>query len=222
MQSFTDAIWITDQSQRVYGLELGARMTVVDLGDGELLVHSPIRLNSGILDSLRNLGAVRYVVAPNKWHHLYLGDFRQAFPSAKFFCSPGLEKKREDFRFDGVIDKSQSYPWNPTLEHILVGGVPMYNEVVLFHPRSRTLILTDFAVHICESKSLRTKLWLRLLGSYGKFGWSSLEKKMFIRDKEVFKKTVDAILEWDFDRIIVSHGTPVESDGKLLLRQAFQ
>ena len=68
----------------------------------------------------------------------------------------------------------------------MVWGVPFYNEVALFHPGSRTLILTDLAVHICKSDSWRTRLLLSLLGSYGKFGWTSLEKKLFIRDKDRF------------------------------------
>ena len=34
-------------------------------------------------------------------------------------------------------------------------------------------------------------------------------------------QSIDAILAWDFDRIIVGHGTTIETGGKAALRDAF-
>lgn len=217
-----ESLWVEEQPLSVFGIELGMRMTVVDVdGQGTLFVHSPNRLTEESRRAIEAIGRVAYVVSPNKWHHLFIEDFRRAFPEARFFCAPGLETKRPDFRFDGVINEEQNYPWNPALAHASIGGVPMYNEVVFFHPASRTLVLTDLAVHICESPSLYTRFWLRLLGSYGKFGWSRAEKFLFIKDRDAFQRTMVRVMAWDFDRIVLSHGKLIASGGKERMRRAF-
>jgi len=215
-------IWTWTQPQKFFGLELGARMTAVDIdGQGTLLIHSPIRPTEAIIGDLKSKGRVAYVVAPNKWHHLYVGDFKNAFPEARIFCAPGLDKKRPDFQFERVITGEQNFPWNPYLSHALIEGAPMFNEVAFFHARSRSLILTDTALHICENSPLVTKIFFALAGTYKKFGLSALEKKMFIQDRELFTRSMGEIAKWNFDRIVVSHGKVVETDGKARFTSAY-
>jgi hypothetical protein len=219
---FANRIWTYEADFKVFGLELGGRMTVVDIDrKGSLLIHSPVRLSDELKKDIDALGEVRVVVAPNKWHHLFVGDFKTQYPSAKFYCAPGLEKKRSDFKFDGVISAAQTFPWNQTLEHKLVEGTPLFNEVVFFLPEEKTLIITDLAIHICESQSLITRVVLKMIGAYGKFGWTKPEKKLFIRDKAAFKASLESILRWNFEKIALTHGTPVLADGQKRLREAF-
>jgi hypothetical protein len=186
-----------------------------------LLVHSPIKISDRLKSEINAIGAVNYVIAPNKWHHLFVGNFKAVYPEAKFFCAPGLEKKRSDFKFDDVINKDQNYPWNNYVSHKLVEGVPIFNEVVFFHPQSKTLILTDLALHICDSPSFLTRMAFKLIGGYGKFGWAKLEKKIYIKDKQSFQKSIHSILEWDFDRVLLTHGKPVNSGGKPSFKEAY-
>lgn len=213
-------VWIQDQ--KFMGLEIGSRMTVIDLdGRGTLFVHSPIALTPEIKSQLDNLGRVSFVVAPNKWHHLYISDFQKAFPDAKFFCAPGLEKKRSDLKFDGILNDVQGFPWNPSIEHKIIFGAPLFNEVAFFHQDSRSLILTDTALHICETSSLKTKLTFLLMGTFGKFGLSRLEKLLFIKNKEQFRASMENVAQWDFDRIILCHGQILESGGKKEFAKAY-
>lgn len=222
MGQFAENTWIFDRDLKFVGIEVGARMTIIDLGGGELFVHSPIGLTEKLKSEIRSLGKVSYVVAPNRMHHLFIKDFKSEFPEAKFYCAPSLEKKRSDFSFDGVISDNQNFPWNPVLKHKFVEGAPFYNEVVFFDPRSKTLVLTDLAAHICESKSLVTRVVLKAIGSFGHFGWTAIEKLLFIRRKKSFYKSIDAILSWDFDRVIMAHGSPVMTGAKAALSQSFE
>lgn len=222
MKKFVNSIWTAEQKLKVYGIELGPRMTAIELDNGKLLLHSPIQMTPELVEDIQKLGKVSYIIAPNKWHHLYLESARETFPKAEYFGTQGLMDKKVGFQLDGVISNEQNLPWNPQLLHAKIEGVPIYDEVVFFHPESHTLILTDLAIHICHSHCWKTKLWLRILGSYGKFGWSSIEKKIFIKDKQAFKHSIDSILKWDFDRIVLSHGALIEKNGKVLLKQAFQ
>lgn len=221
MKKFAERIWIQDQDQKIFGVELGTRMTIVQLENNDLFVHSPVQLTEDIQAELESLGQVKYVIAPNKWHHLYVQGMLQSFSEAKAFCAPGLEKKRSDLQFDAVISNDQSFPWNSELLHLVVEGADLVGEIVFFHPRSKTLILTDLALHICQSQSVYTRFWLKLIGSYGKFGLSKLEKFVFIKNQTAFDRSISKVLSWDFDRILLAHGSPVETGGKAVFLKAF-
>lgn len=218
--AFAPQIWLQDQSLSVMGLELGARMTLVRLADGSLFVHSPNQLTEEIRREVDALGPVAHVVSPNTMHHLYVAEWRAAYPRAKHYAVPGLPEKRKEFAFDGVIGNDQDKPWNPELRHLLVAGTP-FNEAVFFHAASRTLILTDLALHVRESPSWVTRLAFRLMGAYGKFGWSAFEKRLFIRDRQKFAASLAELREWDFDRVVVSHGEPLQTGGRAAMARAF-
>jgi hypothetical protein len=44
---------------------------------------------------------------------------------------------------------------------------------------------------------------------------------MAFRDKQAARRSVAAILEWDFDRVVVSHGQVLETGGHEQFRAAF-
>lgn len=213
-------VWTKDQDLKFYGVKIGARMTAVRL-DENVFVHSPIKLTDDLANDLQATGRVRWAVAPNKMHHLYIADFKKRFPRAAVFCAPELDKKRSDFKFDGVITNEQSFPWNPHLHHVFIEGAPFYNEVVFYHPKTKSLIVSDLATNFQHSDSAMTKFFLTLLGSYRHFGWTKTEKRLFIKDKAAFYRSLDKVLSFDFDRVIMAHGEIVETGGKAMMTQVF-
>lgn len=66
-----DQVWHVQQPLKFGPMSISTRMTVVRLADGTLWVHSPVQPTPGLTAELSNLGVVRYVVAPNKSHHLF-------------------------------------------------------------------------------------------------------------------------------------------------------
>ena len=63
-------------------------------------------------------------------------------------------------------------------------------------------------------------LILRMAGTYGRVGTSRLFR-MFIKDRPAFRASLDRVLQWDFDRVVVGHGDVVERGGKRALEQAW-
>ncbi len=61
---------------------------------------------------------------------------------------------------------------------------------------------------------------MRIMGGYGHFGPSRLAKT-FMKDKKAIRRGIDRILEWDFDRVTVTHGEVLETNGRALLQQAY-
>jgi hypothetical protein len=195
-------------------------MTVIRLG-GDLLLHSPVPLDPPTEAALDRLGHVRWVVGPSKVHHLYLGDYLRAYPSAELCGAPGLAEKRKDLHFRHVIDEKWASPWRGEVLHHLFRGAPAINEVVFFHPASRTLLLTDLAFNVRAGEENRAKVFHWLVGATGRFGPHRLVRAM-IRDRAAARESLDAILQWDFERVIVTHGSVLENGGRASLEHAFE
>jgi hypothetical protein len=200
--------------------DFATRMTVIRLADGGLFLHSPVRLDDRLRSELDALGTVRAVVAPNKAHHLYVGEYRVPYPKARFYGALGLQTKRRDLAFFGMLGDEAMPEWRGAIEQRLFRGLPWLNEVVFFHPASRTLLLTDLAFNVPVGRVWGVPLIFRLMGAEGVFGPHRLVR-WAIRDKQAALQSLKAILEWDFDRITVTHGDIVESGGHARLKAAF-
>lgn len=213
-------IWIAERAQRFYGLEVGTRMTVIRLEDGNLLLHSPVLLDRELRRELDSIGTVRFAVAPNRVHHLYAGEVRDAYPDSRLWVAPGLERKRPDLVFVGVLGDEAPEEWKKEVDQLFFRGRPYENEIVFFHGASRTLIMCDLAFNFGPRAATSTRLIMRLLRSYGGFGPSRLDP-LLIRDREAARASLERILAWDFDRVVVAHGDVLESGGRDALRRGY-
>jgi hypothetical protein len=155
-------------------------------------------------------------------HHIFLKRFYDQYFKTELYIVPGLRKKRNDLSFAKDLSEETDYPWSNEIKQHHVMGIPRLEEVVFYHPFSKTLILTDLAFYITPDKPLFTRLFFRLNSAYDKFGPSRIFKNFILKDKSKFKKSVDNILEWDFERIIISHGKLIEKDGKNEFADAFK
>lgn len=221
MRRLADDLWVVERPLRFGGLELGTRMTVVRLDDGSLLLHSPVAVDEGLVAALKEVGVPRYVVAPNRFHHLYAGQWRGAFPDCRLFVAPGLVEKRPDLAWDGVLSSEAPPAWAGQVDQELFEGVPIMGEVVFLHRASRTLLTCDLAFNVGAEAPLATRLAFRLLGAYERFG-PSLVERLLVRDRAAARASLERILAWDFDRVVVTHGAVLESGGKAALRQGYR
>jgi hypothetical protein len=56
------------------GFQMPTRMTALPLEGGGIALVSPVPISETIASRLAELGPVRFLVAPNLLHHLYLAD----------------------------------------------------------------------------------------------------------------------------------------------------
>ncbi len=213
-------LWVFDRPLSVFGLQVGARMTAIRLDDGSLFLHSPVLPTGEVRAALDALGPVRSVVAPSKVHHLFIGAYRETHPDARLYAAPGLPEKRPDITFDEVLSSTAPGAWAGEIEQVLFAGIPYMNEVAFYHPASRSLLLADLAFNIFESDSFPTRTWFKLAGIYGRFGVAAYVRWL-VRDREAARRSLETILGWDFDRVIVSHGIVLQQSGRRVLRDAF-
>jgi hypothetical protein len=218
---WADDVWIASAPHSMYGLRIGTRMTVVRLPSGSLLVHSPIATDAALVRALDALGPVAHIVAPNAYHHLYVSGFADAYPKAMLHAPRALRRKRRDLRIDADLSEVPHEDWKGTLVPLTIDG-SMLGETLFVHPRSRSVISSDLTENFPAAVDhAPTRIYLKASGVYGKIGWSRLLRFVY-RDRKAARRSIDRLLEHDFDRAIIAHGAPIERDGKEAIRETFR
>ena len=146
-------------------------------------------------------------------HHLFVGEWQDAYPDAATYVAPGLDTKRADLTITSVLTNDPEPGWDGTIDQVLVDGFPFANEVVFFLRPSATLIATDLMFNVGPSSPPFTRFVIRLIGSYGRVSPTLLEK-LLIRDRVAFRRSLERILEWPFERVVVAHGDVSEAGGR--------
>lgn len=214
-----DDVWAVRAPMRFAGFAIGTRMTVVRLPGGGLLLHSPVPIDDALRDELARLGRVEHIVCPNRYHHVHAVAAQKRYPDATLSTAAGLEKKRPDLRIDRVLDETPAPGWRDAIDLVTIRGC-MLGETVLFHRPSRTLISADLVEYFERHDEWLTRQYLKAAGVYGKVAWNRLLYFMY-RDHQAARASLDRILAWDFDRVIIAHGEIIERDAKTQVRDSF-
>jgi hypothetical protein len=220
-------LWVAEQPLRYLGLSVGTRMTVIRLSTGALALISPVQPDPALIQSLNDLGPVQYLIAPNLFHHLFLGSFQAIYPEAEVWAVSVLAQKRPDLAIDYFLDRDRP-AFNPELPALPIRGLKTLTftgptaleEYVFWHRASRTAIITDLAFCFDASFPWVTRLAARVLGSFQGLSPSRLEK-LASRDRAALQQSLQAMLAWDFERMIMAHGNILEKDGKQQLQQGY-
>ena len=80
--------------------------------------------------------------------------------------------------------------------------------------------MTDLAFNVPAGRTAGARLYYLLTGAAGRFGPHRMVRLM-IRDRRATRASMDTILGWDFERVIVSHGDVLEAGGRDRLAAAF-
>jgi hypothetical protein len=228
LRAIATDLWVAEQPLKYFGLEVGTRMTVIRLNQDQLVIIAPIQLQDKTVDQINQLGNVSDIIAPNLYHHLFLNQCKQRYPNATLWATSGLQDKRPDLLIDKILSDHTIQSLNG-LEAAQVNGfntldikgyMPL-NEWVFFHAKSRTLIMTDLAFHFDRQSSLSVQLISKVLGGYQQLRPSLLEK-IATTDKEQVRQSLQPILAWDFERVIMAHGSIIEQDGKRQFQRGYE
>jgi hypothetical protein len=220
LRSLAPEIWVEEAPLRWLGVELGRRMTVIRLSSGGLLVHSPAELTSDLRDALAELGEVRFVVSASRFHgHLYMEQYRDAYPQVELVAAPGLASRRRDLSFQTVLGKDPDPRWSEDIDQVVFPGSRFLTEIEFLHRPSGSLILGDLCMNIGPDRPLLSRAFVRLDGVYGRFAMPRTIR-LTVRNERAARLSLEHMLEWEFDRVVVGHGDVVESGGREALADA--
>jgi len=207
-----DALKTFEAPQRFLGLEIGARMTAIRIADAVLL-YSPIDIAP---TALEELGTPRWLLAPSRLHHLYVGPWLERGIEA--WAAPGLPEKRTDLSFDHIVEQTCT-PFGDDVQLIPLRSFSLTNEVVLFHAPSRTLVVADLVFNFNQDTPWLTRAAMWASGAYPGCRVSILERLGM--DRTIARKEIRMLLDLDFDRLIPAHGGIIKAGGREALRSAY-
>ncbi|AFJ42751.1 DUF4336 domain-containing protein [Francisella orientalis] len=152
LNQLAENIWVVDGGAvPFFGLPYTTRMTIIRLEDNDLFIHSPVKADSELISQVSEIGNVKFLISPNKIHHLFLQDWAKIFPDAKIYASPGLRDKRKDINFTADLKDSPEPEWQDEIDQLIFKGSRVMQEVVFFHKLSKALILIDLIENFDEN-----------------------------------------------------------------------
>jgi len=223
LKPFGPDVWIADGPDAVVGgFHYPTRMAVIRLSDGRLFIWSPIQLTDILRAEVDTLGQVAHIVAPNSLHHLFLVEWKSAYPEAKVYAPPGLRKKRKDIAFDADLVNAASPDWAGEIDQVLMQGNLITTEVVFFHVGSGTVLFTDLIQQLPVSlfsgwRGLVAKLDLMV----GPEPSVPRKFRFTFTNRRAARDSLQRIFAWPAEKVLMAHGTPVEKDAPAFLRRAF-
>lgn len=162
-------IWIFEQLQGILYVIIPVRMTLIKLMSGGLLVYAPVAPTRECIRMVKEVisqhGEIKYIILPTASgieHKVFAGPFAKRFPQAQVFVSPsqwtfpinlplswlGLSNRQTQV----LPSDSATAPFAEEFDYAILGpidlGLGSFEEVAVFHRRSRTLLVTDSLVSI--------------------------------------------------------------------------
>lgn len=218
-------IWTMNGPNIVFaGASMHTRMTIVRLQDKTLWVHSPIEYTPEARQAIAELeGTVVALVAPNKFHHLFVQQWKEVHPAARVFAESTLKAKISYLEDADEITNIAPDLYSQCIDQIVVGGNRLFQEAVFFHRTSKTLILTDLMINLRpEGIKFLPRLFLRFEGALFPNGGIPRLYRLFTRDKAEARKALAVIRSWAPERLTFCHGEPFTESADRIIQSEFR
>jgi len=225
-------------------IKIGGRGTLVKLKTGNVAVFSPVALTPNVKAKVQSLGPIKYIVAPDIEHHIFVSPWAEEYPEAEVIGMEGLPEKREGdpatkgtkfthiFSAKNKLDQRITPEFDEEFSYEYVHS-HVNKELVFLHKPSRTLIEADLLFNLPATEQysktgqnarsgILTKLFGGIMNTRGDMIW----QKRFLwyaaggKDRPGFGESAKRIKQWDFDRIIPCHGDVIETGGKAIVEKA--
>ena len=223
-----DRLWLVDgEIVSFYGFPYPTRMVIARLDNDALWVWSPVKLTEALKREVDRLGRVAHLVSPNKIHHLYLPEWKSAYPSAALWGPASTIKRFPALGFEPPLEDTAPSAWGPDLDLAWFRGSFAMDEIVFFHQPSRTVILADLIESFSEA-FLRThwSWWQRPLAVLdGIVAWNPgapREWRLSFTNRAPARAARAKVLGWPCERVIMAHGEWQPSGGHAYLKRSMR
>lgn len=222
-----DALWVAEGGiVSFFGIPYPTRSVIARLENGDLWVWSPVKLTAGLRNEVDRLGPVRHLVSPNKLHHLYLKEWKTAYPEAQLWGPQSTIKKCSDLSFREALKDNPPLEWIPDIDQAWFRGSFAMDEIVFLHRPSGTAIVADL-IQTFSDRFLREHwgLWrflARLDGLTEAQACAPLEWRLSFINRKPARQARDKLLSWNCQRVIVAHGEWSRANGNAFLAKSFR
>lgn len=194
-------------------------------------------------------GDVRYIVALDYEHHIFISEWKKEYPSAKIIGPEGLPEKRSkqtddpkinDDEFAVVFKKENKREikidpdFDADFDYEYVDGHANL-EIVFFYKPEQVLIQADLLFNLPPTEQYSKvpeselpadgavgKLFACVQNPRGDTKWlQRFNWYLLAKNRESFNDSMAQIAKWDFHTMIPCHGDVLEGDGKEVFMKVF-
>jgi hypothetical protein len=228
LQQVHQSLWIAEgEIVRFYGAPYPTRSVIARLANGDLWVWSPVKLSAALSAEVDRLGPVRHLVSPNKLHHLYLPEWKAAYPQSLLWGPQSTIRKCRDLPFQQALEDSPPPEWGGDIDQAWFRGSFAMDEIVFCHRPSATAIVADliqtFSDHFLRQHWGWWRFLARLDGLTEDQALPPFEWRLSFINRAPARRARDKMLGWNPARVIVAHGElPQTHDGRAFLAKSFR
>lgn len=224
--------------------------STVKLTSGGLAIFSPVALTKATQAKVIEMGGdVRYIVALDYEHHIFISEWAKEYPSAKIIGPEGLPEKRAKQTDDpkigneefAVVFKKENKretridpEFDADFDYEYVDGHANL-EIVFFYKPERVLIQADLLFNLPPTEQYSKvpeaelpgdgavgKLFACVQNPRGDTKWlQRFNWYLLAKNRESFNDSMAQIAQWDFHTMIPCHGDVLEGDGKEVFMKVF-
>ena len=217
-RQLSDDVAVMSFPWRTLGIDFKRNVTLLRLSDGRVVIHSTAPFTAENIAAIRRFGEPAWLVEATLMHDTFAKEGRAAFRDLPYLAPNGFTK------VSGIWTESLHPPpsdWKGEIDVWRIDGMRM-NEHALFHHRSRMLVVAD----LFFSLPAKTRGWPRFFARHFMrlprlFGISAFFRLM-INDRPAFERSVNALMQSDFEKLIVAHWKPLETDAKPAVKRALR
>jgi hypothetical protein len=227
LEQVDEALWVAEgENVSFVGIPYPTRSVIARLENGDLWIWSPIKLTLDLRTEVDRLGTVSHLVSPNKLHHLYLSEWKSAYPAASLWGPQSTIRKRSDLSFRDALTDSPPPEWGPDIDQAWFRGSFAMDEIVFLHPPSRTAIVADliqtFSDHFLRKYWGMWRFLARLDGLTQDQACAPLEWRLSFINRAAARRARDKVLSWNCQRVVVAHGEWQRTGGNAFLVKSFR
>jgi hypothetical protein len=151
------------------------------------------------------------------WHTL--------FPKAQLWTSPHtlFTLQHGTLRLAGTLGNEPPQAWGNAFDQLVFRGNPLLQEVVYLHRPSKTVIIGDMIqFNTPQPGHALQDAVFKLAGIAPGQAGMGLDMRLTFVDRSAARRSLEHLLAWDFDKLIIAHGRCVEKDAKAFVERAFR
>jgi glyoxylase-like metal-dependent hydrolase (beta-lactamase superfamily II) len=218
-----------------------------------LAVFSPVALTPDVKAKVAELGGnVRYLIAGDFEHHIFLSEWAKEYPEAKLIGPEGLPEKRAGMNDEKIGKEEFAYVFTPTnksasgiseefahdFEVEYVDAHPN-KEIVLLYKPDKVLIEADLMFNlpateqyskVPDSQKTGNGLANRFFNSLNNTegdakGHKRLQWYLFSngnKNRQGYNESAKKINGWDFTTLIPCHGETIVGNAKEVFQKVFE
>jgi hypothetical protein len=207
-----DEIWLADGGIVSFlGFPYPTRCVVIRLQNGGLWIWSPIKLTPELRLDIDRCGPVEHLVSPNKLHHLFLAEWRLAYPKAMLWGPSSTIKRHSDWDFGSPLQYESPAQWQGAFDQAWFRGSVTMDEIAFYHRPSRTAIIADLIQafddqFLCDHWQWWQRPLARLGGISAARPQAPFDWRLSFIDRSSARLAREKVLGWNCDKVILAHG----------------